>query len=314
MNASSAPLKPFRFGIALFPTGGRQAWLEKVRRAEALGYDLICMPDLPHVRPPITVLAAAAAVTERIRLGPVVFNPFPWPPELLTRELAALDQMSGGRIEVGLGTGGWQFGDAVVVPGARAAHLQRVIDLIEAAAEGRPPTAYFVEKKKYAMRSADLLCDFVQRPVPLHIAGFGPRLIEMAARHAHIYGLHAQRRPKEDGLKHSLGILDRESARVQANAFRQAAGPRADTVELSLGPYIAITEDRRRFTEALQPVQAPHLTVDEILDSPKAGIGTVEDIVEHFDQSRREIGISHLLIAEKDMEAFLPIMERLRAR
>jgi probable F420-dependent oxidoreductase len=303
--------KPFRFAIALMHKGGREDWLDRVRRAEALGYDQICMADLPYFQPPMTTLAAAAAVTERIRLGPTVFNPYIWPPELMVRELAALDQMSGGRLEPGFGTGGWQFGNAAVIPGARADHVQCIIELIEAAARGEPPTAYFVEKK-YPVPSAELFCEFVQKPLPIQIHGFGPRLIEIAAKHATTYGLHAQRRPTNDGPKHSLGILDLKAALHQVNTFRAAAGERADQVELSIGPYIAITNDRRGYVTKLQPVQAPHLTVDELLDSPKAAIGTVDEIVEHLDRSRRTVGISHLMIAESEMVSFVPIMQALR--
>lgn len=320
MSATATPagpapraLKPFRAAIGLFPKGSRKAWLDKVRLAEELGYDQICMPDLPYFQPPMTALAAAAAVTERIRLGPTVFNAYLWPPEVMVREMAALDQMSDGRFEPGFGTGGWQFGDATVVPGARAAHIQRVIELIEACARGEFPTAYFIEKK-YAARSAEAFFKFVQNPVPIHIAGFGPKLIQLAAKHASIYGLHAQRRPTNDGAQHSLGILDYDSAVHQANTFREAAGARADDVELSLGIYLAVTDDRRKFATDLQPVQAPHLTVNDLLNSPKAAIGTVEEIVEHLDQGRRNIGISHLMISEDDMLTFAPILQALKGR
>jgi probable F420-dependent oxidoreductase len=310
--SAATPVKPFRIAISLFPKGDREEWLQKVRKAEALGYDQICMPDLPYFQPPMTTLAAAAAVTERIRLGPTVFNPYIWPPELMLRELAALDQMSGGRLEPGFGTGGWQFGDATVIPGARAARVERIVELIEAASRGEPPTAYFVEKK-YPVPSAELLCRFVQNPVPIHIAGFGPRLIEIAAKHAHVYGLHAQRRPTNDGPKHSVGILDLESALHQANTFRQAAGARASEVELSLGPFLAITNDRRALAAEMQAIQAPHLTVDDFLASPKAAIGTVDEIIEHLERGRQTVGISHLLISEEDMIRFVPVMQGLKS-
>lgn len=89
---------------------------ERARNAEALGFQTVYVPD--HSRPwrhdPVpgglwfdgwTVLAALAAATSTVRLGPLVANPVLRPPDLLVREALALDHLSGGRLQLGMGTG-----------------------------------------------------------------------------------------------------------------------------------------------------------------------------------------------------------------
>jgi hypothetical protein len=64
----------FRFGVSLRSIDGRDEWIRKCRRAEELGYDVITVPDHLGAPSPLPALAAAAAVTERPRLGPLVMN------------------------------------------------------------------------------------------------------------------------------------------------------------------------------------------------------------------------------------------------
>ena len=90
-----------------FDPAGLRAYLA---RAEALGFDsawtmeqvLGTMPTLG----PMETMTYAAACTERIRLGCVVFVTPLHSPVHLAKSLSTLDQLSRGRIEVGVGTGG----------------------------------------------------------------------------------------------------------------------------------------------------------------------------------------------------------------
>lgn len=75
------------------------------RRAEAQGYDTIHVPDHLGMPAPFPALVAAAEVTERPRLGTFVLNPGFWNPAPLARVAATVDQLSGGRLELGLGAG-----------------------------------------------------------------------------------------------------------------------------------------------------------------------------------------------------------------
>jgi alkanesulfonate monooxygenase SsuD/methylene tetrahydromethanopterin reductase-like flavin-dependent oxidoreductase (luciferase family) len=89
----------FRFGVVMHAVGGREEWTNKCREAERLGYHVILVPD------PFPALTAAAAATERPRVGPFVLNTSFWNPTLLARAAATVDQLTGGRLEVDLGAG-----------------------------------------------------------------------------------------------------------------------------------------------------------------------------------------------------------------
>ncbi|MEU7755576.1 LLM class flavin-dependent oxidoreductase [Micromonospora sp. NPDC049171] len=106
---------------------------EWARRAEALGFSSLGVLDrlvYPNLEP-LTVLAAAAAVTSRIRLATsVLVAPYRGSSALLAKQVAALTELSGGRVVLGLGAGGRR--DDFDVAGARyeqrGARLTRVID------------------------------------------------------------------------------------------------------------------------------------------------------------------------------------------
>ena len=75
------------------------------RLADRLGYDTIFVPE-SWSRDAFTTLGAIAAVTDRVRLGPGIVNVFSRSPALIAQSIAALDELSGGRAVLGLGTSG----------------------------------------------------------------------------------------------------------------------------------------------------------------------------------------------------------------
>src|SRR5690348_24990 len=100
--------KVFRFGVT---TGGRPlptraGWIALAQRVEEQGYSSLLMPDV--MRTPLaalTALAVAATATTKLRVGSFVFVNDYRNPALLAREIATLDQLSDGRVELGLGVG-----------------------------------------------------------------------------------------------------------------------------------------------------------------------------------------------------------------
>jgi probable F420-dependent oxidoreductase len=140
----------FVLGLGL-PVSGVWATRENVdavaRRAEALGYaslwtyqrllapaDTDWGPQYRSVLDPVVALAFAAAVTTRVRLGVAVINAPFVPPVLLAKQLASLDVLARGRLDVGLGLG-WaqQEFEAVGVPmEGRAARLEETFAVLRA--------------------------------------------------------------------------------------------------------------------------------------------------------------------------------------
>ncbi len=97
--------RPFRFGVALRAAEGRRdRVIETAQRAEAAGVDVILATDHLGNWAALSRLQAAAEAT-RLRIGTLVLNNDLRHPPVLAQELATLDAMTDGRLEIGLGAG-----------------------------------------------------------------------------------------------------------------------------------------------------------------------------------------------------------------
>jgi probable F420-dependent oxidoreductase len=100
--------RPFRFGIQLSNAPSGAAWGELARQAEGLGYDTLFMPDhFGDQLAPVPALMAAADATTELKVGALVFDNDYKHPVVLAKELATIDVLSGGRLDLGVGVG-WQ--------------------------------------------------------------------------------------------------------------------------------------------------------------------------------------------------------------
>jgi probable F420-dependent oxidoreductase len=282
--------RPFRFGVSCRHTGGGRDWLEKARRVEELGFDVLLVGDNPMTQAPLPALAAAAAVTSRIHLSPYVINPAIRPPAMLVHELATVDRLSEGRLEIALGLGNRKLDELPLVgPGGRPALLERTILELRAAFASEVATVQFAQ----------------ERP-PIVVAGVGSRLVELAGSLADTFLVSGQS-PHPPGVA-GPALFDRATAERSYDRVREIAG---DRIELASGlQVVTITDDRRVAAEDVHTTQ-PHLTVDEILESPKAVLGTVEEIAEQLRERRERFGITYLIIQEQSMEDFLAVREAL---
>jgi hypothetical protein len=92
--------------------------------------------------------------------------------------------------------------------------------------------------------------------------------------------------------------------------IREAAGERFDKLELNvIVPTVVVTGDRRTIAERLAGDVG--ISPDEVLDSPPALIGTVDEIAETLLARRERYGISYVVVLEPVMEQFAPVVERL---
>src|SRR5262245_4787010 len=135
-------MRPFRFGVQVTGPADAAGWVEQARRVEALGYSTLTLPD--HFTPqlaPLPALAVAAAVTTTLRVGARVHDNDYKHPVVLAKELATLDVLSGGRVEIGLGAG-WYEPDyrSAGLPfdpaGRRIDRLAEAIAVVKAAMAG----------------------------------------------------------------------------------------------------------------------------------------------------------------------------------
>src|SRR4030095_12337072 len=92
--------RAFRFSSNIFAVTSRDAFVERCRQVERLGYDTVFAPDHLGAPAPFPLLVAAAGATERLQVGTLVLNvPF-WNPALLAREAATTDILTDGRFEL----------------------------------------------------------------------------------------------------------------------------------------------------------------------------------------------------------------------
>src|SRR4051812_34591151 len=122
----------FRFSFNVFGIDSREAFAATCRSGEGYGYDTVFAADHLGIPAPFPLLVAAADATERMHAGTLVLNAPFWNPALLAREIATTDILTGGRLELGLGSGHMkgEFDEAGIAwePfGARADRLEATI-------------------------------------------------------------------------------------------------------------------------------------------------------------------------------------------
>ncbi len=159
-----------RFGLNRFDSRSVDHFAADVARAEQLGWDAALQPDSQlRRRDTYVLLAAAARVTRRITLGPLLANPVNRHPSVTASSIATVDELAPGRVLLG-----WAVGDTAVrhagLKPANVAELEAGTRLMRALLDGR-------EVEVGAARPARLPH---QRPVPIWIAAGGPRTLRMA--------------------------------------------------------------------------------------------------------------------------------------
>lgn len=308
-------VQPIRF--AVYTNDGTHAdrWTEFARRAEELGYAALYVTDhLNRQLAPTAALAAAAAVTSTLRIGPYVFaNDFRHP-LLVAREAATLDRLSGGRLDLGLGAG-WrvsdyrQLGMAYDRPGVRIERLVEALGIIRRLLAGEEVTHAGAHYRLDRARIAPLP---VQQPHPrIMLGGGGPRMLRLAAREAQVVSFVPQFSVAGRPMIRAAG----EAALADRAAIvRRAAGDRFDELELNvfvgdagvIGSGQRLSHTLRALLRSIGPAA--------IGGSPYLLYGTHEHLRDRILRRRDELGISSYGIPARAMEAFAPIVAELAGR
>lgn len=181
---------PLRVGISLAPDFGPA----QAADIEQRGFDLLLLADhLFHYREPDRPfldawmrLAAISQTTNRIRLGTLVSNLSWRQPVLLVKNAIAVDQLSGGRLELGVGCGAYadqaMVGGESMPPGERVRRLDEGLEVLDRLLSGHTE-AFAGEFTSYDRASVAPGCVQTPRP-PLTVAAFGERTLAVAARRA----------------------------------------------------------------------------------------------------------------------------------
>ncbi|MCW2860032.1 MAG: 5,10-methylene tetrahydromethanopterin reductase [Actinoallomurus sp.] len=309
----------FRFSFNIPDIVSAEEFAETCRRAERYGYDTLFAADHLGSEAPFPALVAAAAATERLKVGTLVLNAAFWNPALLAREVITTDILTGGRLELGLGAGHmkWEFDEAGIAwePfGDRADRLEATIQELGRlfAAEGYPQQAATREAMGRGVPRPMQRRGFDGAGPPLIVGGTGDRILRVAAEHADIIAVAGvyQIKGQPPG---SFRIGTAEEADERVRYARGCAGERADAVEWHvLVQMIVETDDRRAVAEKILEQHGRTMTVDELLDTPFVLIGTVEQMAERILRDRERFGFSYYTVHGPFMEAFAPVIERVR--
>jgi probable F420-dependent oxidoreductase len=308
-------VRPFRFlAAAPFEAVDARQLTEAARRAEAVGFSTLVLPDhLLEQHAPVPLLATVAAVTERLRVGTFVLNVDLRHPAVLAQELASLDVLSGGRLEIGIGAG-WNRAEyeAIGVPydpvPTRVARLAEAVRVLKGCF-GDGPFSFAGEH--YRVTGHDGQPKPVQRPhPPLMIGGGGRRTLSLAAREADIVGLA----PRPGDPRSFTAAATEEKIRW----VREAAGDRFEALELNVypsgGPVVVTDDSRGTAAERVDRFrqQGVELTVEDVLASPHVFVGSVAGLTEKLLALRERFGISSVML--DDIEATAPVVEALAGR
>jgi probable F420-dependent oxidoreductase len=314
---------PFRFSIPTIPARSRTEWVEYARKAESLGYAMIVHGDHPAQAglAPLPAFMAAADATNTLRFGSQALNNDLRHPAMLAHEAATFDLLSGGRFELGLGAG-WSkldyraLGLAFQPGGTRLARLAEAVSVIKQLVQGESVT---FTGEHYQIEGLDLQIPPAQHPhMPIFIGGARRRILTLAAREANTVGLD---------MRSESGVMDLSSYTAAAmdesvRWVRQAAGERADQIELhTLVHFAIVTNDRQNGVEQIRAQLAAfrewglindvELSDAELLDSPHVLVGTVGQIIEILQERRARYGISHISLFGGIMDPFNPVVEQL---
>lgn len=312
--------RPFRFSVSRGEAVSAKVLGESARRAEALGYSTFVLSDhLLKLLAPNVALAVVAAATEKLRIGHFVLNNDLRHPAVLHQELASLDVLSEGRLEIGIGAG-WNEPEYTASGIPFDAVPTRVTRLEESVAvlKGlfRPEKLSF-QGKHYTITEMEGGPAPVQKPhPPIFIGGGGKRVLRLAGREAQIVGFAPRIGAKVGGFRSCTF----EATREKVGWVKEAAGARFDEIELNTYPSFrptSVTDEPRKAAEALlarlNERQPSGLTVEELLDSPHVFIGTIDQLVEKFTRLRDELGISNIMVGSA-IDEFAPVVERLAGR
>ena len=312
-----------RFGYGFYGTG-RASLVESVLSAERFGYDTFLMPDhLSEQLSPIPTLAVVAELSETLRVAPwVLCNDF-HKPEVVARELATIEALSGGRLDVGMGAG-WasteyaRAGIDFESGPDRLRHLKDSVAVIKALLAGGPVS---IANDHHHLDGHIGYPPPVQRPhPPLMLGGGGRRMLEWAAKEGDIVSIIPRAAPNGGLYASDLTI---EALEEKISWVKDAAGARFDQITLNLVLVdMTITTERRSaarsVSDSLRSGKVPifvvdaDLSEDDLLDSPYFAFGTVPEIAERIAEVCERTGVTYYGVFPHLAEAFGPVVQQLQ--
>ena len=311
-------MRPFRFLADAREIVPGPQLADRARRAEDLGYHALVIPDhLMGQLSPIVAMTAIAAATTTLRVGAFVLNNDLRHPVVLAQDLAAVDVLSGGRVDVAIGAG-WNRPEyeAIGLPfdptPVRQARLAEAVTVLKKCLSGQQ---FSFVGEHYRITDYTGEASWQRPHPPVLIGGGGRRTLRLAAREADIVSLAPRVTP--GGL--DARSLTLEATREKIAWIADAAGDRFADLELNVYPSgwpPVLTDDLSgevsTVIAALRERTGTELTEREVLESPHLFIGPVGRIAEKFERLRDELGITSFMLGT--LGGLDPVLARLAGR
>lgn len=309
--------RTFRFGVGCSKARSRKEFTQFARKIESLGYATLFVPDhfVDHDLAPTVALAHAAAVTEQLRVGTFVLGNDYKHPVVCAREMATLDLLSDGRLELGIGAG-WMTADyekagiALDRAGVRIARLAEAVTIMKGLFSSGP---FSFEGTHYRVTELDGMPKPVQQPMPFFIGGGAPKILGLAAREAQIVGINANLRSGDGASPDAAQSLTPAETDKKVQWVRDAAGARFDDLELqTLVGFVYVNDDADAILDGI--ANAFGVSKEEARLAPPCLVGSEDDIVASLEERRERWQISYHVIDENAVDTFAPIVARLAGK
>jgi probable F420-dependent oxidoreductase len=264
---------------------------------------------------PVPALMAAASVTTELRVGALVWDNDYKHPLVLAKELATMDVLSDGRLEIGLGAG-WMIADyeqSGIPYDSAKVRIDRFVEGLRIIKGLMADEPFSTVGEHYTITGHNGTPKPVQRPhPPVLIGGGGKRVLSIAAREADIVGINAT---MSAGVVGPDAIQTMTAAAVdeKVDIVRAAAGNRFAQIEMNVRAFLVnITDDADAAAEGISSmIGVERSMVDE---TPFALVGPPTKLIEDLLARRERWGFSYVIVGSEDIDAFAPVVEALSGR
>ena len=315
-SASTSGHRPFRFGIQASKANTRDLWVDLARRSEGNGYSCLTMPDhFDDQLAPVPALMTAANVTTTLRVGALVWDNDYKHPAVLAKELATMDVLSDGRLELGIGAG-WMISDyeQMGIPYDSAkVRIDRFVEGLKVIKGAMAQGPFSFSGDHYTITNYNGTPKPVQAPCPpILIGGGGKRVLSIAAREADIVGINATMSAGVVGPD-AFDTMTAEAVDEKVAIVREAAGARFKDIELNVRAFLVnITDDAKQAASGIASMLGVEPQMVE--QSPFALVGPTSKIIDDLLERRERWGFSYVIVGAEDVESFAPVVAALNGK
>ena len=308
--------RPFRFGVQASNAANRSTWVDLARRCEATGYSCLTMPDhYDNQLAPVPALMTAADATTTLRVGALVWDNDYKHPAVLAKELATMDVLSDGRLEIGLGAG-WMISDYAQLgmpydpAKVRIDRFEEGLRIIKAA---MGPDAFSHSGEHYVVTDYNGTPKPVQSPCPpILIGGGGKRVLTIAAHQADIIGINGTMSAGVIGPD-AISTMTAQAVDDKVDIVRQAAGSRLADIEMNVRAFLVnVTDHPESAMDGIAAMMGVERSM--VADTPFALVGPPSKIIEDLQARRERWGFSYIIVGADDVESFAPVVSALVGR